>query len=209
MAAKQRFKISGWDIATSNARSGTPFEALINPSTYTIERTARITGDGKCDGRVGEALSFDDLVLDGTGVVATQSVEQQLADLLAVVRFKPSGANMAYPVLELVWGTLYYLGRVTSLTTKYTLFAPDGTPLRARVSMKIEEYVPLTAKATERAAKAVTRRQQEVGAGMRLPELCFAAYSDPGMAAAVARFNGLTSIRNVPAGTSINFPPKA
>jgi hypothetical protein len=214
MAAKQPFKISSWDVDTDKVGSGTPFQAMINPTGYAIARTVRMTAQGKSDGRVGEALTLEDLVLDGTGVVPAPTgvpvdVEQQLADLLAVVQIAPSGEKMVYPVVELVWGSLYYLGRVTSLTTKYTLFAPDGTPLRARVSMKIEEYVPASAVASDKPAAATMTKQLQVGAGTRLPELCFAAYSDPGMAAAVARYNGLTSIRNVPAGTPINCPPKA
>ncbi|MDY0961161.1 MULTISPECIES: hypothetical protein [Massilia] len=211
MAGKQWFKISSWDVDNNKAGSVTPFQAMINPTGYAIERTVSMSKRGKCDGRVGEALTLEDLVLDGTGVVpgptgSAQSVEAQLDDLMAVVQIAPSGEKMVYPVVELVWGSLYYLGRVTSLTTKYTLFAPDGIPLRARVSMKIEEYIPDTDAVADSADAATMTKQLQVDAGMRLPELCFAAYGDAGMAAAVARFNGLTSMRNVAAGTSIDCP---
>lgn len=213
MAEKERFKISSWDVKTNKVGSNS-FQAMINPSGYAIERAVTMSRQAKCDGRVGEALALDDLVLDGTGVVPAptgvpQGVEQQLADLLAVVQISPSGDDLAYPVVQLVWGALYYLGRVTSLSTRYTLFAPDGTPLRARVSMKIEQFVPASGTRPARAAAAAMTRQLQVGAGTRLPELCFAVYSDPGMAAAVARYNGLTSMRNVAAGTPVNCPPKA
>jgi hypothetical protein len=214
MAGKQWFKISSWDVDSNAASSDGAFQAMINPTGYSIQRKIDVSKSGKSDGRVGEALTLEDLVLDGTGVVAgptgtPQSVEQQLADLLAVAQIAPSDDKMVYPVVELVWGSLYYLGRVTSLTTKYTLFAPDGVPLRARVSMKIDEYVPDTDIVADSADAATMTKQLQVDAGARLPELCFAAYSDPGMAAAVARYNGLTSMRNVPAGTAVNCPPKA
>lgn len=213
MAEKEPFKISAWDVAARQVGAGTPFQAMINPAGYAIAREARLTKDGKSDGRVEETLTLDDLVLDGTGVVVPatgvpQSVEKQLADLLAIVQIQRNGQKVVYPVVQLVWGALYYVGRVKNISTRFTLFAPDGTPLRARVSLKIEEYRWANEAKPARAAQAAMSRQLTVDAGMRLPELCFAVYSDAGMAAAVARLNNLTSMRNVPAGATLACPAR-
>jgi len=211
MAEKERFKISRWNIVAGKP-SGAPFQAMLNPSGYEIARQARPSKDGVGDGSIEETLKLEDLVLDGTGVVASgagvpQGVEQQLADLLAIVQIKRIGQTTVYPMVQLVWGALYFVGRVRRVGTRFTLFAPDGTPLRARVSLSVEEYVPAnnTKPARETAAMG---KQLQVDAGVRLPELCFAAYGDPGMAAALARYNNLTSMRNVPAGTTLATPPK-
>lgn len=211
MAEKERFKISKWNIVARKP-DGTPFQAMLNPSGYEIARQAKASKDGKGDGCIEETLTLEDLVLDGTGVVpsstgAPQSVEQQLADLLAIVQIKRIGQTTVYPMVQLVWGALYFVGRVRRVGTRFTLFAPDGTPLRARVSLSVEEYVPANNTKPAREIAAMSR-QLSVDAGVRLPELCFAAYSDPGMAAALARYNNLTSMRNVPAGTRLATPPK-
>jgi len=213
MAEKERFKITKWNIV-SGAVTGTPFQAMLNPVGYEIARQARACKQGESDGQIEETLKLDELVLDGTGVVAPgtgtpQSVEQQLAALLAVVQIKRIGQTVIYPMVQLVWGALYFVGRVRSVSTKYTLFAPDGTPLRARVSLTLEEYVKANEAKPARAAAAAMTRQVRVDAGMRLPELCFAVYNDPGMAAALARANNLTSMRNVAAGTTLAAPGRS
>lgn len=211
MADKERFKISKWNIVAGKP-NGAPFQAMLNPSGYEIARQAKASKDGAADGCIEETLTLEDLVLDGTGVVASptgvpQSVEQQLADLLAIVQIKRIGQTTVYPMVQLVWGALYFVGRVRRVGTKFTLFAPDGTPLRARVSLSVEEYVPANNTKPARETAAMSK-QLSVDAGVRLPELCFATYNDPGMAAALARYNNLTSMRNVPAGTTLATPPK-
>lgn len=213
MAEKERFKITKWNIV-SGAVTGAPFQAMLNPVGYEISRHARVDRKGNGDGQIEETLKLDDLVLDGTGVVAPvtgtpQSVEQQLAALLAVVQIMRVGETVIYPMVQLVWGALYFVGRVKSLNTKCTLFAPDGTPLRARVSMTLDEYAKANEAKPARAAAAAMTRQVRVDAGVRLPELCFAVYNDPGMAAALARANNLTSMRNVAAGTTLAAPGRS
>jgi hypothetical protein len=214
MAEKERLKISRWDVANNKAAPGDPFQVMLNPSGYAINRGVVLTKDGKTNGRQRESLTLEELVLDGTGVVPAVagmplSVEAQLARLQQVMTVTLSGQEVVLPVVEVVWGTLYYIGRVEDLKTRYTLFAPDGIPLRARVSITLAEFEGADKSGKKERADREMSRQLPVEAGLRLPELCFQAYKSTAMLEYVARYNGLTSFRNVPAGTSIVCPPRS
>lgn len=43
--------------------------------------------------------------------------------------------------VKLVWGTLLFKGRLTSLKIDYKLFKPDGTPLRAVVNCSFTDAI--------------------------------------------------------------------
>lgn len=45
------------------------------------------------------------------------------------------------PMVLFLWGTVFpkFMGVVSTLGVKYTMFLPDGTPVRATVTMKIKE----------------------------------------------------------------------
>jgi hypothetical protein len=214
MAEKQRLKISRWDIAKNKvAGDGDPFEVMLNPSGYTVSRTVQLTRDAKTNGRQCEALTLEELVLDGTGVVRAPggtplSVQEQLAKLQAVMTVEPVGGKVVRPVVEVVWGTLYFIGRVENVKTRYTLFAPDGTPLRARVSLTLAEFEGADKSKWQPPRARGMIRQLPVEAEVRLPELCFQVYQSTAMLESVARHNGLTSFRNVPAGTRIICPAR-
>jgi hypothetical protein len=214
MAEKERLKISRWDVANNKAAAGDPFQVMLNPSGYAISRGVALTKDGKTNGRQRESLTLEELVLDGTGVVPAAagmplSVEAQLARLQQIMTVTLTDQEVVLPVVEVVWGTLYYIGRVEDLKTRYTLFAPDGIPLRARVSITLAEFENADKSAKKERADREMSRQLPVEAGLRLPELCFQAYKSTAMLEHVARYNGLTSFRNVPAGTSIVCPPRS
>jgi len=213
MAEKQQLKITPWNAMQGKAQ-GQPFEAMINPTGYQLKRSTTLARDGGSDGKEVETLTLDELVLDGTGVVPAGpgtplTVEQQVERLSLALRRVTVVGDVLYPVVQVLWGSLHYIGRVQSFTVKYTLFAPDGTPLRARLSIELLEYKKGNDASRPPSPAGTIARQLQVTAGLRLPELCFEAYSDPGMAAAVARYNNLTSIRNVPAGMAIACPPKS
>jgi hypothetical protein len=213
MAEKQRLKIRRWDVDKNKPADGKAFEVMLNPSGYTIGRGVKLTAEGRPDGDGSETLTLEELVLDGTGVVPGPegkllSVEEQVADLQEIMTVRTEGTKVVVPVVLVVWGTLYYIGRVESLKARYTLFAPDGIPLRARVSVTLAEHKGADKSGKETLQPRAMSKQLQLGAEVRLPELCFQAYKDTSMLELVARHNDLTSFRNVPAGTRIACPPK-
>jgi hypothetical protein len=90
----------------------------------------------------------------------------------------------------------------------YSLFKPNGDPLRAKITATFIKYE------TEEAILAANRisspdltHQRVSRAGDRLDLLTFNIYDDSGFFLQVARANDLTSPRNLKAGQELFFPP--
>jgi hypothetical protein len=114
------------------------------------------------------------------------------------------------PLLYLMWGkTKYLLGYLKTVTARYTLFASDGTPLRASVDITIEE-TPEGAKAQNPTSGGVAgRRSVGLGAGDSLASLARKEYGDPNLWRALAVANGIDDPMRVPNGTTLLVPPLA
>jgi hypothetical protein len=206
MPGKEKFK-----IARAQKSAVPAFEAMLNPASYKCDAKFDMACDSRPRGP--DALTLPELVFDGTGVVPTdqpRTVAEQIAALEAVIFNARTSANSATyvlrPLVVLTWGSLRFTGRVTSLSVDYTLFAPNGAPLRARVALQFAAP-DSEGSATLRKVRAPTPVVQIPVQQARLPQLCFEAFGDPGLDRAVARANGLDSIRNVPDGTQLVYAP--
>lgn len=215
--AKQKLTITRWSVQHGAVR-GTPFTAMINPAGY--DRTQTFAYSKGTKQRVidvmSESLKLNEMVFDGTGVVGSptggeqQDVTTQLEKLRNVAYVVVDDDKVVRPIVELLWGSLYFLGRLQSMDVKYTLFKPNGQPLRARVVLTFCEYEENydTYKPKTSNSNAGFTKQIQVIAGASLPLMCFDVYKDPNLYQEVARINGLTSCRKPPEGTDLMFPSK-
>jgi nucleoid-associated protein YgaU len=194
------------------------FEVGINPKSY--KRISRIrysnnraSGAGseyKFDRVEAEEISFSEIVLDGTGVVAgTKSVEDQLKTLRKVACLY-DGDQHETPVVEVCWGPLVFRARLTSMSVNHTLFKPNGQPLRAKVDLKFV----ISGTDSELLRKADMQspdltHQVRVEAGDTLPLLCYRIYKDCKYYLEVARHNNLRDFRHLTPGQILHFPPLA
>src|SRR5436305_1822668 len=53
------------------------------------------------------------------------------------------GESHAPPIVNFVWTKNEFRGVIESLNVTYTLFTPEGTPLRAKLSLTLKEYRPV------------------------------------------------------------------
>lgn len=110
--------------------------------------------------------------------------------------------------VELIWGTLYFKGKLTSLQFNYKLFQPDGTPIRiiatAAFSGTIEDDLK---KALKKNNSPDLTHIRVVKEGDTLPLMAYKIYGDPAYYLEVARVNKLTNFRNLTPGDEIFFPP--
>src|SRR5262249_26447558 len=124
------------------------FSVLINPASYSHslglryeeKRNAGAQKPPRFDGVAADFVKFE-LVFDGTGVVpgteaanGGEGITKQL-DQFRKVLFDCEAKVRSPKYLILRWGTLAYRCRVASLDFDYTVFEPNGTPLRARASV--------------------------------------------------------------------------
>jgi len=127
---------------------------------------------------------------------------RQVADLMAI---QPS--THAPPVLLFTWGSLAFTCVLAKLAQRYVLFLPNGTPVRARLTVSFSEYrnVELEAKEVKRETSDYSKRHV-VSEGDTLSSIAGAAYGDPRLWRVIAIANRLQAARRLTAGTRLRLP---
>jgi hypothetical protein len=100
----------------------------------------------------------------------------------------------------------YFNCVVESIDRKFTVFSPEGIPLRARVTVKLREYktveqmVSQLNSADRTKARVLKRRE-------RLDQISAGEYDTPAEWRRIAEANDLDDPRRVPPGTVLKLPP--
>ena len=201
------------------------FSVFINPASYA--RSYKILyNDRQAQGSNGPSPKFNrtlsdtvkfELVFDGTGVVGSplpgvvpfmeDGIKTQIDNFMNLV-FKYNGNIHSPNFLEISWGTLLFKCRLSTLDINYTLFKPDGTPLRARANALFTSFLSesdLARQANKNSpdlSHVVT-----VKGGETLPLLCYRIYGSSIYYLEIARVNGLAHFRDLVVGTQLLFPP--
>jgi hypothetical protein len=200
------------------------YTVTINPASYSHVYEIRYN-DVQAQGSPGgspvynrtpsDTVTFQ-LVFDGTGVVPSvlpgvvpftaDGITKQIAEFKALV-FSYNGNIHSPNYLILSWGTLLFRCRLQSLKVNYTLFKPDGTPLRARVDITAKGYND-EAEIALRANKSSPdlSHVRTVKAGDTLPLMCYGIYGSSTPYIQIAAINGLTDFRDLHPGQQILFP---
>jgi hypothetical protein len=200
------------------------FPVTVNPASYSQLFEIRyndVQAQGSAEGSPvynrtpSDTVTFQ-LVFDGTGVVPSvlpgvvpftaDGITKQISDFKALV-FAYNGNIHSPNYLILSWGTLLFRCRMQSFKVNYTLFKPDGTPLRARVDITTkgfndEEAIALRAnKSSPDLSHVLT-----VKGGDTLPLMCYGIYGTSTPYIQVAEVNGLTDFRDLRPGQQLLFP---
>lgn len=97
---------------------------------------------------------------------------------------------------------------VETIQQKFTLFSPEGVPLRARLTVTLREY-----KTLEQQLKALNLQSADhtrvhvVQRGETLPQIAFIAYKDAAQWRLIAEENKLLNVRALAPGTILQLPP--
>lgn len=199
------------------------FEVPINPESFTrnykIDLDTR-TGHGQpgtqpgYKGSAPEELKID-FVLDGTGTIQgyvpkykNMTVHNQLKAFLDCV-YKYNDDTHRPNFVTVIWGTeVNFKGTVSNVELNHTLFLPDGSPLRVKVSATFKQSESDKARAAKTAAKSPDMtKYQLVQQGDRLDLLTFKKYNDPGYFLQVGRVNNLVTVRKIAPPQELYFPP--
>ncbi|MCH2233064.1 MAG: LysM peptidoglycan-binding domain-containing protein [Crocinitomicaceae bacterium] len=187
----------------------------INPASY--KHSHKVNYDSKVPiGASGAELEFQGIppetvsfkiYFDGTGIVDEQKNIQDLIDIFKEVCFKYQDEIHQPNYLIISWGTLVFKCKLTSLELNYTLFKPDGTPLRAEAEVSFEEALDALEISKDADNKSPDLTHEIlIKAGDNLPQICFNVYGDSSYYLDVAKYNGLTNFRNLKPGTVIHLP---
>ena len=162
---------------------------------------------------------FFDSTEDGTGAKAT-SVQPMVDKFHRLVTI--DGNLHTPPIVRITWGKDFpglALGDnqkptsamdaiVLSCARRFSLFNPDGIPLRANVSLALREYLTLSEQlALINFRSSDHTRLHTVREGETLALIAFEAYEDPAKWRVIADANNLGDVRTLRPGMQLTLPP--
>jgi len=218
-ASLELLKITGYtDEEFQTAFEGSPYSVMINPESIKFQRAIEYneqqapdssTASQKYKSTPSDKLNFD-IVLDCTGIVDPKRTEmaKEVAALEKIV-FTYNGSIHRPNFVKIQWGrNITFKGVLVSFDTSYTLFRPDGSPLRAKISLGFSQYVsPETMAKKDAATSPDITHMVSVVEGMTLPQLCDKVWHDNTYYIEVAKYNGLNKFRNLKGVNQLIFPP--
>lgn len=203
------------DFSTIPTPAGPPYIAMFNPENWQMQTKVRYRSNTKSGNDSAQqdfdrvdapSLSFD-LLIDGTG--ASGQTREVLADILfleKVILF--DGKEHQPNSLFIIWGTQIFKGKAVTMNVKYTLFRPNGTPLRAVVTLEFIEHKKLDNLILEMDLHSADLTQKRtVKTNDRLDLICHQIYQNSRHYIDVAAANQLTSFRKLPLGAELVYPP--
>lgn len=113
----------------------------------------------------------------------------------------------APPVLKFVWGSLDFTCVLSKVNKKFTMFRPDGKPVRATLSVTFNEFK--TEKSTkEKPLQSRDRTKHRIlKEGDSLWLIAAEEYGDPAMWRDIAIVNKIDNPRILETGSGISIPP--
>ncbi len=220
--------------AVLKIEGGEEISCLFNPKEYTLQKTNQwqiqpVTGaslpTAQFGGGQGQKLQLD-LLFDKSdeenGDVRT--ITDKLFAAMEATKSDATGTNTARPpMIEFVWGMTSTFNAVCdSLSIQFTMFRPDGVPIRAQARISLIQVQS----ATSGQANAGTGTRQPgqapgtnpttrgmagvhshvVRDGDSLPSIAFAAYGDATLWRTVARANGIDDPMRLQRGAVLSIP---
>ena len=194
------------------------FHVQFNPTEFTRQKGAQIAEIGiyGIDSPIlqfirgqNEKLTlelFFDTTAKGMGPNAV-SVTTKTEDFYQLVKIQPT--THAPPRITFIWGNLTFNAIVESVQERFTLFNPNGIPLRATLSLSLREYKTLEQQLSDlKLASPNFTKQWLVRRGDTLSKIAAEEYGDPEMWRPIADANpGLVSPRKLEPGTVLTIPP--
>lgn len=209
----------------------------VNPSSYTLNHVLNYSyrqgqgfssSEAAYSGSEPVTLQFE-FLFDGTGVVRPPSelgdvplvgaIASALAgsepyDVMTEIQkfnrlvYDYHGEEHRPRQLLLVWGTLVFPCVLATISYRFPLFKPDGTPLRAVATCSFRETVPDAERVRrENPSSPDLTHLREVQEGDTLPLLAHRVYGKAELYLEVARVNRLVNFRRLRAGSRVALPP--
>lgn len=163
---------------------------------------------------------FCDSTEGGMGIGA-RSVTQETDRIYQLVKIVP--ALHAPPVVTFSWSSSFpgdsldsawgsqrrtsFTGVAESVRSRFTLFSPEGVPLRATVTLVLREWRPIEEQLAQLNLQSPDRSHRHVlAAGETLSGLASRYYQRPGDWRPIAQVNGIEDPRRLPVGLPIRVP---
>jgi nucleoid-associated protein YgaU len=201
-----------------------------NPKDFSVTKSntwnpAKVKGNGlpavEFGGGQPRELSVE-LLLDATHD-SEGSIKGDAAKLLAMMEVEDKhdsghAKNTARPPkVQLVWGgSTSFKAFAKSLSIQYTLFRPNGEPVRATVKLTLVQAEKAQdgsggSQGSKKGQNPTTRALPALGAhvvrdGDSLPSIAYAAYGDPTRWREIAHANDIDDPLRLPRGANLSIP---
>ncbi len=194
------------------------FKVLFNPTTYSIAKTVTWSPiSSKLDapplnygGGGSRSLSlelFYDVTEPINGILI-KDVRQETNKIVELTRIQKDLQRP--PAVQIRWGAappansdFPFIGVVSSLTQRFTLFSSDGKPLRATLSVTFTEFLDPELDKRQTDPEFTTRR---VKLGDTLSGIAAEVYRDPARWRLIAEANNLDDPRHLAIGGTLAIP---
>jgi nucleoid-associated protein YgaU len=113
----------------------------------------------------------------------------------------------APPIVRLTWDTQVFKGVIEALNITFTLFTPEGTPIRAKLGLTLKEYRPVDVQVKESPKSSPdVEKHHVVRRGDSLASIAGMAYGDSSQWREIARSNGIQDPRWLYPGRDLIVP---
>ena len=172
------------------------FDVMLNPTQYTVEKGNQIAEIG-VPGLSAPILQYvhgNTRTLSGELYFDTYEqrtdVRQYTDKVFNLLAIDPS--KHVPPICTVTWGSFSFRGVVDKVSGSYTLFLPNGTPVRAKLNVSIKEYIEVDELVRVNPTQSADHRKSRVvRLGDTLSNIAYEEYGDSGKWRPIAEANGL------------------
>ncbi|MFT7578505.1 MAG: hypothetical protein ACI9MR_000163 [Myxococcota bacterium] len=196
-------------------------EFFLNPNSITVEREAKLESDDAQQGTQATKFKMTYPICLKLGELWFDTYDERISvrekyidDLESLLEYVDETHYL--PVVSFVWGAFtektkkastYYF-YVTKLAVDYTMFLPDATPVRAKVSLSMEQAVLQSITGAEKPKQSPDHAKlYTVRRGDTLQGIAMAEYDDPREWRRIAATNSIEDPMQVAPGTKLLVPP--
>lgn len=216
---------TGFQQARLEIEGGTTLTCWFNPTQYSIAKanawsTRPVVGASLPSAQFGGGHARElsvELLFDADPGADVTGVTDELFRLMEADPARSSGQrNQARPpTLTLTWGTFTSFRAVCRrLAVDFTLFKPDGTPIRARAALDLVQVEKDQRSGTGTPAppqNPTTRSDQRIRshvvvAGDSLQSIAYRHLGDPTRWREIATFNRIDDPLRLPSGARLSIP---
>jgi hypothetical protein len=189
----QMSKTSTWSAPPTRGSAKTPRPQFVGTGPEIL--TAKLLFD-----------NFDSM--GGTRTSVPEAVKR-LFDWTCVPAGAYDSGTPQPPTVTFSWGTgIEFTGFLRHVQADYTMFAADGTPLRATADISLQK-VPDDPQGTNPTSGGISGRRSALLADCdSLAGIAYREYGDPGLWRGIAVANGIEDPARVPVGTRLLVPPR-
>lgn len=172
------------------------------------QRNAKKSGPPEFTGSDPSKLTLE-MFFDATDTMDDKVVKavEQLFSCCVPTEKSRQGKKGSPPWVVFQWGGLTsFPAYVSSVTAKFTLFTPSGTPVRALCTVTLEEISGEQGGQNPTSGALAARDVHVVLAGDTLASVAYHAYGDPGLWREIATANEIDDPLRLPLGRSLLIP---